>query len=122
MSRRTPAPLRFPDGRVARFARAYQGSSFSNAGAPLPGRIPSLDKLVTAMPFRSVLSRRWPAEIAAVLAVPAGDSVPPPFIVKEMGEEIAAGRGILLLATDRNALNRAKVILTGLLLPARGRA
>jgi hypothetical protein len=114
MSARTPQPLRGRDGKIiAQFAGSMPGGLVTGDGTSAPGG-PTIDALVDACPYRTLLTQQYPAMIGTIWLVPDDDSKPPRLILEAMMEEASPGRAILLLRrTPRPA--KAKQFIVGVI-------
>jgi hypothetical protein len=101
--------LRGADGSlIAEFAR-LRGDLYTDDGEPIPGDSPlNLDRMIAACPFRSYRLRQVPGTIGSVWVVPTDDPIPPLFILQDMAQVVVARMGILLLATNKTARDRAR--------------
>jgi hypothetical protein len=124
MKPRHPRPVRADNGVVVEFVGSMPGALFTDAGEAVPGRLPGIDELLTACPFRSVFARQWPVQIGrAWMVLPRDELLPVPlFIIEAIIEEVQAGRAFLLLSSDRRTRDRAKAAITAMLTSRGGHA
>jgi hypothetical protein len=117
MKPRHPRPVRGDNGIVVDFAGDMAGALFIDEGEAVSGRLPHIDELVTACPYRSVFAKRWPVQIGrAWMVLPRDEPLPiPQFIFNAVIAEVQAGRSFLLMSSDRRTRDKAKATITAML-------
>jgi hypothetical protein len=103
-----PAPLRDTSGRlIAKFACSAGGSFFDDGTMASGDSSPDLGRMIAACPYRAYRLRHVPGVIGSAWLVPTEAPTPPLWLLQDMAHATAAGLGLLLLATDKDALDHA---------------
>lgn len=110
-----PAPLRDAEGRVIAEFSDDPLCYVLTDDKQLPG-FPFLEvnELINTHPYRVCRDRRCPGRvstIATIITIPTNNPCPPGGVLDMVCITILAGRGVLLLAKDQNACDRARAYI-----------
>jgi hypothetical protein len=114
---RSPSPLRDASGRlIATFSDKLITKLIDEYGAEIADApFVDVNELISTFPYRSWRLRRVPGVIGAIWIVPSDNPIPPLPVMQQMGQIVAGGLGLLLLANDAAARHECRAFIERML-------